>query len=366
MTTDILIMTKSHDAGGHLVGAALESMGFAPQFHYGATYPMQDQHSLLIEKVTSFRSAVMPNLLPQGGFRSVWLRRPEGPYLGDADLEEQDRRYASALLDSYSNTLTALQIAAYGSTAFWVNSFYGRMAASSKALQLSLARKHGLTTPPTLISNAPEDVKSFFKKCGPLACKPLVMGGWGEWNVNRATSLTARIDDIGLIPDASIRIQPAIYQPYIAKAFEVRTAIFGGRQFSIALNTQAEVASTVDARGARWTAKNTRPFELPAELVARCRALMADLGIVYGTFDFIVTPDEELVFLEVNEAGQTFFMEQIYPDMQVIDAFAHFLAQRSLAGWKPSDKRRLQALERSDTYLRLREEARQWVASPEL
>jgi hypothetical protein len=93
---------------------------------------------------------------------------------------------------------------------------------------------------------------------------------------------------------------------------------------------------------------------------------MADLGIVYGTFDFIVTPDEELVFLEVNEAGQTFFMEQIYPDMQVIDAFAHFLAQRSLAGWKPSDKRRLQALERSDTYLRLREEARQWVASPEL
>lgn len=366
MTTDILIMTKSHDAGGHLVGAALELMGFSPRFHYGATFPTQDQHSLLIDTVTTFRSAAMPNLLSENGYCSVWLRRPEGPHLGEVDMEEQDRRYASALLDSYSNSLTALQIAAYGKTAFWVNSFYGRMAASSKALQLSLARKYGLSTPPTLISNSPEDVRGFFARHGPLACKPLVMGGWGEWNVNRATSLTARIDDIDLIPPESISIQPAIYQPYVAKAFEVRTAIFGGRQFSIALDTQTDAASLVDARGVRWSRSNTRPFELPAPIVAQCEAVMDDLGIVYGTFDFIVTPEEDVVFLEVNEAGQTFFMEQIYPDMQIIDAFAHFLAHRSLAAWSPSDKCRLQALERSATYSKLREEARQWVASPEL
>lgn len=31
---------------------------------------------------------------------------------------------------------------------------------------------------------------------------------------------------------------------------------------------------------------------------------MRKLGIIFGCFDFIVTPDEEYVFLEVNPMGQ--------------------------------------------------------------
>ncbi|MDQ2880748.1 MAG: hypothetical protein M3Y48_05660 [Actinomycetota bacterium] len=37
---------------------------------------------------------------------------------------------------------------------------------------------------------------------------------------------------------------------------------------------------------------------------------MDSFGLVYGALDFVLTPDDEWVFLEVNPAGQYGFIEQ--------------------------------------------------------
>lgn len=52
---------------------------------------------------------------------------------------------------------------------------------------------------------------------------------------------------------------------------------------------------------------------------------MRQLGIVFGCFDFIITPDDEYIFLEVNEMGQFLWIEEILPELKLLDKFCEFL-----------------------------------------
>ena len=54
---------------------------------------------------------------------------------------------------------------------------------------------------------------------------------------------------------------------------------------------------------------------------------MAKLGIVFGCFDFVVTPEGEFIFLEVNESGDFLWMEECAPEYNILSRFAAWLAQ---------------------------------------
>jgi hypothetical protein len=54
---------------------------------------------------------------------------------------------------------------------------------------------------------------------------------------------------------------------------------------------------------------------LPRDVDHACRLLMKELGIVFGCFDFIVTPEGDYIFLEVNEMGQFLWIEEVNPDL---------------------------------------------------
>ncbi|MCC7634778.1 hypothetical protein IEN52_11595 [Stenotrophomonas rhizophila] len=55
---------------------------------------------------------------------------------------------------------------------------------------------------------------------------------------------------------------------------------------------------------------------------------MNDLGIVSGGFDFIINKKDEWIFLEVNEAGQFFFVEGWCQELPVVDAFCQFIESK--------------------------------------
>ena len=80
------------------------------------------------------------------------------------------------------------------------------------------------------------------------------------------------------------------------------------------------------------------PAQLPDPVDRACRTLMKRLGIVFGCFDFIVTPDGEYIFLELNEMGQFLWIEDLNPDFKLLDCFCEFLTQKRSAdfSWKPS------------------------------
>jgi hypothetical protein len=73
---------------------------------------------------------------------------------------------------------------------------------------------------------------------------------------------------------------------------------------------------------------------LPPHVADQCFALLAEIHLVFGCSDCVVTPAGEHVFLEVNEMGQFLFVER-YCGLPLIDAFAEFLLQgRSEFDWR--------------------------------
>jgi|GEM_PF-4386912 len=69
-------------------------------------------------------------------------------------------------------------------------------------------------------------------------------------------------------------------------------------------------------------------MDTPREVEAFCRELLERLGLVFGCFDFVVQPDGEPVFLEVNQQGQFLFVEQA-TGQPLLDAFSELLLQGS-------------------------------------
>lgn len=69
-------------------------------------------------------------------------------------------------------------------------------------------------------------------------------------------------------------------------------------------------------------------------------------GIVFGCLDFIVTPEGEHVFLEINQMGQFAFVES-YCGIPLIDAMSELLLQgRADFAWEENSARvRLQEIE---------------------
>jgi hypothetical protein len=74
------------------------------------------------------------------------------------------------------------------------------------------------------------------------------------------------------------------------------------------------------------------PYQLPGHLAEQCSSLLKKLGLVFGCFDFIVTPTGDYIFLEVNEMGQFLFVED-YSGLPLLDAFTEFLIQGVDFAW---------------------------------
>jgi len=90
------------------------------------------------------------------------------------------------------------------------------------------------------------------------------------------------------------------------------------------IDSQAHEATREDWRSGQHLAEIS-PFELPDPIAEKCRRYMRAAGLRFGCFDFIVTPEGEYVFLEVNQAGQFLWKELRCPELPMLQAFCDFL-----------------------------------------
>jgi hypothetical protein len=75
---------------------------------------------------------------------------------------------------------------------------------------------------------------------------------------------------------------------------------------------------------------------LPERVERACLELLRRLGLVFGCFDFIVTPEGGHVFLEVNSAGQFLWVEEASPEIPMLAPFVDFLlAKEPGFEWRP-------------------------------
>jgi ATP-grasp ribosomal peptide maturase len=181
----------------------------------------------------------------------------------------------------------------------WLNHPADIGRAEYKPVQLAHAEAVGLTVPDTLITNDPNEARSFVSAAGQVVYKPLGGGSIAEEGAHKlvyANQLTAdAIDD-------SVRGTAHLFQAWVPKAYEVRLTVVDHEFFGIRIDSDSEIAR-VDWR-TDYPALRYSVIEVPELVRVSVRRLMQQLRLRFGALDFVIGPDGSWTFLEINPNGQ--------------------------------------------------------------
>ena len=331
----VLIPTILYDTHSTAVGMGLEAKGHEAILWHGADFPKRQQGSINISEDGSHSWRLSGSALDLEGegtdFDVVWYRRVSEPVLPE-NLHSGDRLIAQRTCEAFSRALWKL----IAPNAFWVNPLATRGMADLKPVQLIEAKRVGLTIPPTLCSNEPAMIREFLKAHeNNTIYKPYLPAVWKRGE-DQFLLLTSSISTDDLPGDEVLRLSSGIFQKRIEKAYELRVTYMGDFYIATKILSQENDSTRLDWR-ADYGALEIEPFKLlPTALDKACKRLMERLGIVFGCFDFIVTPDGDYVFLEVNEMGQFLWIEEMNPEILMLDPFCEFLMARKVDfEWHP-------------------------------
>ena len=195
----------------------------------------------------------------------------------------------------------------------WVSHPVATELAENKLVQLRAARLAGFRTPATLISQDPARIRSFCAARPGAIIKPIRSRG--------ELAITAVASPELLAEDDVLALAPSIYQECIPGHQHLRITMFGDRCH----------AALIEARELDWRVDVTVPFspyQVSAQLDATLRKLLTSLGLVMGVFDLKITPEGEVVFLEVNAQGQFLFVEGLC-EMPIAESLADYLVEQA-------------------------------------
>jgi glutathione synthase/RimK-type ligase-like ATP-grasp enzyme len=323
-----LIPTEPDDVHAILVKLALEKMEHQVTLMFTADQPTRLKNSVYIDADRyRWKSEDKYETVVENDYDVVWWRRARKPYLPKEMVHPDDYKFVSRentlFYESFTHT-----IAPY---AWWVNTKESANRANFKLLQLKIAQECGLQIPVTLCSNDPKEIRYFLlnHEAGGVVYKPLCPNYWFEEDSIRI-AYTSRVGFIDLPTNQSLQRAPGIFQKEVKKKYELRVTCFGRHIVAAKLDSQTHQDGQVDWRAIRKGKLSIEPYDLPEQLQEKIRTFMHRLGIVFGSFDFIVTLDDEYIFLEVNEQGQFLWIEEYNPAFNMLDLFVHFLINQSI------------------------------------
>lgn len=330
----ILIPTYLEDIHATAVDIALRRKGHEPVLWHGADFPSRQDASIRISEDEGLTWEVSgPELdLANDRFDVVWNRRPTLPVLPKDVLHPGDRYMAERGCYAFNQALW--EIVAPG--AFWVNPLGSRSRSNAKPVQLGEAIRCGLRVPPTLCSNDPQQIRRFLAEHeGQTVYKSFAPAQWKKED-GIALMFTTEVTVDDLPDDDILRLSSGIFQRKIAKDYELRLTYMGDYVVAAKLLSQEDAVSRLDWKMAFDALRVERVDSLPERIDRSCRQLMRRLGIVFGCFDLVVTPAGDYVFIEVNEMGQFLWVEELNPEIMILDPFCEFLAHgRVDFDWRP-------------------------------
>lgn len=327
----LLIPTFVDDLHAYAVAVVLEQMGHRPVLWHCSDMPERSAASVLLEAGQSPRlhlylhGAMIDMSLDEVDV--FWHRRIGSPVV-TTELLACDR---SIVINENERFVRSL-LAQLSHGRFAVNDFQAARCAEDKVLQLAAAQRIGFELPDTLVSNDPATIRSFIARheAEGVVVKNFSPMGWqGEDKV--LVNFTAPVTAAQLPRDPMLRLTPSIYQRYVPKAYEVRVTCMGGEQIAAALHSQQNEESRVDWRTVVPQTLAIERIDMPPAVAQRCARYMADLGLHFGAFDFIVTPEGRWVFLELNQMGQFLWLEEANGELPLLQMFCDFLVSKDPA-----------------------------------
>lgn len=296
-----MILIESHEGDDHLapVRTELEQRGHEVVVLDSGRYPVETALTIGYGDggdLPDLALTIAGDRFDLSTCRAAWWRRAQEfsfpPALSDSDA----RTFAyNECTEGLEGLRALLRVS-------WINDPLRDGRATHKALQLREARRSGLVTPRTVITNDPASARAFVAELGstPVVYKSFLAheGAWRETRVLRPGE-AERLD--------LVQLAPVIFQEYIDGDIDVRVTVIGDVVLAAAVHS-AKTAYATDYRMALQTVP-MEPYELPGDVQRRVIRLMRRLGLVYGAIDLRVRPDGEHVFFEVNPSGQWLFVE---------------------------------------------------------
>jgi hypothetical protein len=317
----VLIATFPKDLHAQVVAEALIRRGADPRLWYTPDFPNRAAETLRLgPRGASFGIEGLDKEADRVPWVSVWNRRV-GRGLATDLLHPADRAVADKNGELFRDGF--LQVIA--PSALWVNPQHAVLR-DSKPLQLERAHGLGFAIPETLITNDPDEIRSFLRRHPAVIHKPLCASFWRDHDHGAiCMSYTTMLTEDMLVGDDILRSTPSIYQVALDKAYELRVTVIGDHVAAAAVLSQETRHGRTDWRRAYGELAMT-PIELTDVVAGRCRDLVRAMGFVFGCCDLVVTPEGEYVFLEVNQAGQFLFVEEM-TGLPLLDAMCELLIQ---------------------------------------
>jgi len=323
---NVLIVTRSDDNECiERVMLALEVRGASAYRFDTDLFPTRIQIAMQYNDGAERLTAVIDNQrIDLRDISAVWYRRVKFAAELPSSLQPQIKNAAFG-----ESRATVFGMLASMRT-FWLDPQPIIRFSGNKQLQLQIARELDLPIPKTLITNEPAAVREFFEQCpGGVVTKMLssfaVLDDAGAEQV----VFTTPVKREHLADLDGLRFSPMVFQEQVAKKLELRITVVGEQVFAASIDSQATDRAKVDwRREGSDLVEHWRHYDLPDDVRRKLLQMMDRLRLNYGAIDVIVTPEGQHVFLEVNPAGEFFWLE-LHPGFPISEAIADVLLGRA-------------------------------------
>lgn len=302
-----LIVTHSRDNDSvEMVSRALEKRGATPFRFNTDLFPTEVSIRIALD-----RSGERVEIETKEGkvdareLAGAWHRRIAIASAIPADMDKQVR---FAAVEESRRVVNGMLVSL---PCFVLDTWPRLRIAENKQLQLELARAAGLDVPKTLVTNDPAAARAFWDECrGRVVTKMMASFAIYEEGQEKVV-FTNPVTEKDLEGLDGLRFCPMTFQEVLDKSVELRVTVVGERVFTAAIDSNQMERSKTDWRreGSALISKWTKS-ELPKDVERGMLKVMDALGLNYGAADFIVTPEGRTVFLEVNPAGEFFWLER--------------------------------------------------------
>ncbi len=242
----------------------------------------------------------------------VWYRKPQDIARSDLPVVKHYRHYSQNAMQRHASLLlTAFE------DAVWVSDYYALVRASSKTLQLAVAKQIGFNVPDTVVTSSTETAKQFLAKHEVAITKPLSISH-PKINGEQKILLTTLIDK-DFMPDLSnLYLAPSIFQAAIDVAYDVRVTVVDTQVFAAIVKSNKEGEDSVwarvrDSRVGHYDDHgiSIEALDMPKEIADLCVAHNKALGLRYGAIDLVIDKKGKYWFLENNPNGQWAYIEDV-------------------------------------------------------
>lgn len=318
----ILIMSLPGDFHALGVKYALERKRQPVSLMCWSDFPQRHKVSFVIDSVGLpqfvFDSEPLDPIDP-GKISAFWNHR-RAPATPHPQVSHHDH----AAIALSADLLLAGLVTRLEEISFAVNPAEAKRRFDNKLTQLSVATDCGFRIPRTLVSNDYGRVRAFVEGGGACVIKPLKYMKWKCGSAD-ADLKTTRLTSVRDINPLSIEACPMIYQEEIGKKFEYRVVVFGHEVVAFRIESQQHRGSSLDWRAIDYRKLSVVPESLDRQTCERIIRFMNACGFVTGSFDFAIDQNDELVFFEFNESGQFLWLEELCPEVPLLDMISEFL-----------------------------------------